>query len=70
LAKTSKLAPSSLCGKTVVSESPVHGKEQTHLLLKQAGKLFSTVLETKTIGSVDDPDQGICLLEVVAPVAP
>jgi len=42
----------------------------THLLLKQAGELFGTILETETVGSVDNPDQGVCLLEVVAPVAP
>lgn len=45
-------------------------KTQTNLLLEKLVQLLGTVLEPAAVCRVDDPDQGVGLLIVVAPVRP
>jgi len=40
----------------------------THLLLEQPVQLLPAVVHAQPVGGVDDPDQGVRLFEVVAPV--
>ena len=40
----------------------------THLFQQQAVKLVSAISHSVSVGRIDHPDQGVCLLEIVLPI--
>jgi hypothetical protein len=70
-ANTSRLAPESRFSvRQLWVGYMAAGNGHAHLLLEQTMQLFSAVVDAQPVCGVDNPDQGVCFLKVIAPVWP
>ena len=70
-ANTNRLAPESrFPGPSAASACPAKGQPHAHLLLQEAMQLLPAVVNSQPVCGIHHPNQGVCLLKVVAPVGP
>ena len=70
-ANTNRLAPESrFPGLSATSACPAKGQPDAHLLLQKAMQLLPAIVDAQPVCGIHHPDQGVCLLKVVAPVRP